>query len=211
MEIKILKSILEANEEKADAIRRQLAATSLTMLNMIGSPGSGKTSILEKTLAALRTTLRIAIIEGDLATSKDAERLQPYDIPIIMINTEGGCHLDSPTIQKALAELPTSALDLIFIENVGNLVCPAEFDLGEHAKVAVLSVPEGDDKPSKYPYLFREAKAVILNKIDLLPYTSFNREAFYADLKQLNANIPVFEISCRTGEGMEGWIEWIRK
>ena len=158
MKIKVMKQVLEDNESRAREINALLDRKNIFMLNLISSPGSGKTSLLEKTIPPLKErNLRVAVIEGDCTSDRDAQRLVKFDIPIVMINTEGGCHLDSLGIENALKELELDNLDLIFIENVGNLVCPAEFDLGENAKIAIMSAPEGDDKPTKYPYLFRHA------------------------------------------------------
>ncbi|MBN1576046.1 MAG: hydrogenase nickel incorporation protein HypB [Chitinispirillaceae bacterium] len=209
MEIKVIQHLLDASEKRAAEIRSLLSEKGVLMVNLIGSPGCGKTSLLEKTLAAIRERCRCAVIEGDVATDRDALRLQNYDIPICLINTEGACHLEPMSIRKAIDEIDLAAIDIIFVENVGNLVCPAEFDIGEHAKIAVASVPEGHDKPEKYPLLFNECEAVVLNKIDLLPFTDFDKAAFYASLKKLNAKVPVFETSCRKGEGLDAWVAWL--
>lgn len=209
MEIKVMKSVMDENQNKADEIRKLLKEKNVKMINLISSPGSGKTTLLEKTLEHQKNKYNIAVIEGDCATDKDAQRLKKYNVPIVLINTDGGCYLPSISIEKALKEFNLSELDIIFIENVGNLVCPAHFDVGENVKIALLSVTEGDDKPGKYPLLFREAKAVILNKIDLLGYTNFNKEAFYKDLKKVNKNIKTIEISCTNNQGLENWFEWI--
>ena len=178
MEIKVMKSVMDANQNRANEIRKLLNEKNVKMINLIGSPGAGKTSLLEKTLENINNKYKIAIIEGDLATDKDAQRLKKYNVPIVLINTEGGCYLPSVSVEKALKEFSLDDLDLIFIENVGNLVCPAHFDVGENTKIAVLSVTEGDDKPSKYPLLFNETDIVILNKIDLLKHTNFNNITF---------------------------------
>lgn len=211
MEIKVQKRVMGANADKAREIREMLAEKQVLMLNLISSPGSGKTSLLEKSLQFLQKDYNIAIIEGDVATDKDARRLERFGAPIVLINTEGGCHLSSPTIEKALSQLDLDLIDLVLIENVGNLVCPSGFDLGEFAKVAVVSTAEGDDKPAKYPMLFRQAKLIILNKIDLLDYVNFKRTQFYQDVKNLNAEIPVLETSCTTEQGIETWCEWVTK
>jgi hydrogenase nickel incorporation protein HypB len=209
MEIKVLKNVMDRNQNKADEVRSMLAEKKIVMFNMISAPGAGKTTILEKTCEHLKGKYRLGIIEGDIATQRDAIRLQKFGIPIVTINTEGGCHLDSHSIEKALQEFNLDELDLIIVENVGNLVCPSHFDLGENCKVAVVSTTEGDDKPEKYPMLFREAKVVLLNKTDLIPYTDFNRSAFISDLQKLNGSIPLFEISCTKNTGLTGWFEWI--
>ncbi len=211
MEIKVLKNILEANQDKADEIKELLQREKVLMINMIGSPGAGKTTVLEKTIERLKNRYSMAVIEGDIATDIDARRIQKHNVPIVLINTDGACHLESISIQEALSEFDLKKTDIIFVENVGNLVCPAEFDIGEFAKVAVLSVTEGEDKPAKYPLLFREAKALVLNKIDLIEHTDFNKAAFDKSVKELNGPLPVFEISCRKDQGIDQWINWLEK
>lgn len=209
MEIKIMKNILDRNQNKANEVRSLLALKGVLMVNIISSPGAGKTTLLERTCEELGTKFRIGVIEGDITTDRDARRLKKYNIPIVVINTEGGCHLDSHSISKVMDLFDLDNLDLLFVENVGNLICPSQFDLGETFKLAVVSTTEGDDKPAKYPMLFREAKAVLLNKIDLIPYTNFNYDNFRADLSKINAQIPLFEVSCTRGDGLRGWYEWI--
>lgn len=204
-----MQSVLQANEKKAAEIRLLLQQKKVFMINLISSPGSGKTALLEKTLPILKEKYRLAVVEGDVETDRDAKRLESYGVPIALINTSGACHLESVSIEKALGALDLDNLDLIFVENVGNLVCPAEFDIGENAKIAVLSTPEGDDKPIKYPLLFREASLVILNKMDLLEYVNFNLANFYHDLKNLHGDLEVIEVSCKTALGIEKWISWI--
>ena len=211
MEIKVMQKVLEENTNRAMATIELLNKKKVTMLNLISSPGSGKTTLLEKTLEQLKGKYRFAVIEGDIETTRDAQRLQKFGIPLIVINTNGSCHLDSISIENALMELDLDNLDFIFVENVGNLVCPAEFDIGEDAKIALMSTPEGDDKPGKYPLLFREAKLIILNKMDILPYTNFNKDAFLDDVKKLNGEIPVIETSCTNGAGIDSWINWLEK
>lgn len=203
MIIKIMQNLLAANSQKAANIRDLLRTKRIIMLNLISSPGSGKTTIIEKILPLLTNSLRMAIIEGDVETARDAERLAKFALPISLINTSGACHLESISIEKALNSFDLDNIDLIFVENVGNLVCPAEFDIGESAKIGVISVPEGDDKILKYPLLFREAKLLILNKTDAINYTDFNKEKFYDDIAKLNPALPVLEISCKTGEGLD--------
>jgi hydrogenase nickel incorporation protein HypB len=209
MEIKIMKNILDRNQNKANEIRELLRTKNVLMINIISSPGAGKTTLLERTCEELGKEFRIAVIEGDITTDRDAQRLKKYNIPIVVINTEGGCHLDSYSISKVLDEFDLENIDILFVENVGNLICPSQFDLGESFKLAVVSTTEGDDKPGKYPMLFREAKAVLLNKIDLIPYTNFNFGNFKIDLDKINSQIPLFEISCTRGDGMKKWYEWI--
>lgn len=204
-----MKDILGQNDAVAAALNEQLAARGIFALNLLGSPGSGKTTLLEKTIAALNKKLRLAVIEGDLFTSKDADRIARHDVPVIQINTSGGCHLDAPMIEKALKELNTDALDLLIIENVGNLVCPAEFALGEDVKAVVLSVTEGNDKPLKYPLIFKESALTLLNKIDLVPYTDFNVAAATEDITTIHPGAAVLPVSARTGEGLAAWIDWL--
>lgn len=211
MEIKVMKNILDRNQNRADEVRSLLAEKRVVMINLISSPGAGKTTLLEKTLGELVQKYRIAVIEGDITTDRDARRLEKHNIPIVVINTEGGCHLDSHSISKALDSFNLDELDVIFVENVGNLICPSQFDLGETFKLAIASTTEGDDKPAKYPMLFREARAVLLNKTDLIPYTNFSLENFKKDLQMINAALPLLEISCTRGDGMQEWLEWIRR
>ncbi len=209
MEIKIMKNILDRNQNKADEVRNLLASKNVLMVNIISSPGAGKTTLLERTCEALASEFRIGIIEGDVTTDRDAQRLKKYNIPIVVINTEGGCHLDSHSISKVLDSFDTDNLDVLFVENVGNLICPSQFDLGETFKLALVSTTEGDDKPGKYPMLFREAKAVVLNKIDLIPYTNFNYNSFSSDLKKINGRILQFKVSCTRGDGLKEWNKWM--
>src|SRR5512136_1614464 len=178
MEIKIMKNILDRNQKKAEEVRTLLKSKKVSMINFISSPGAGKTTLLEKTCEELCERFRIGVIEGDITTDRDAQRLKRFNIPIVVINTEGGCHLDSHSISKVLGSFDLDNLDILFVENVGNLICPSQFDLGETFKLAMVSPTEGDDKPGKYPMLFREARAVLLNKIDLIPYTNFSMERF---------------------------------
>ncbi len=209
MEIKIMKNILDRNQNKADEVRNIMREKKVLMVNIISSPGAGKTTLLERTCQELSADYRIGIIEGDITTDRDAQRLKKYDIPIVVINTEGGCHLDSHSISKTLGSFDLDNIDVLFVENVGNLICPSQFDLGETFKLAIVSTTEGDDKPAKYPMLFREAKAVLMNKIDLIPYTNFNTENFKTDMRKLNPVIPVMEISCTRGDGLKKWYDWI--
>jgi hydrogenase nickel incorporation protein HypB len=211
MKIKIMKNILDRNQNKAGEVRSLLLEKQVIMINLISSPGAGKTSLLERTLDELGKIFRIGVIEGDITTDRDARRLERPGVPIIVINTEGGCHLDSHSISKVLGHFDLDSLDLLFVENVGNLICPSQFDLGETFKLAVVSTAEGDDKPAKYPMIFREAKAIVLNKTDLLPYTNFSMDNFKADLMNLNPAYRLFEISCTTGDGLEDWFHWIKE
>ncbi|MCX6335076.1 MAG: hydrogenase nickel incorporation protein HypB [Bacteroidia bacterium] len=208
MEIKIMKNILDRNQNKANEVRSLLKSKKVVMVNLISSPGAGKTTLLERTLEEIGSKFRIGIIEGDITTDRDARRLQKFNVPIVVINTEGGCHLDSHSISKVLPSFNLDDLDVLFVENVGNLICPSQFDLGETFKLAVVSTTEGDDKPGKYPMLFREARAVLLNKTDI-PYTNFKLESFKTDLRNINASVPLFEISCTKSDGLKGWFDWI--
>ncbi|MBN1270520.1 MAG: hydrogenase nickel incorporation protein HypB [Kiritimatiellae bacterium] len=208
-QIKVYKDLMGANEEWARKTRDLLAEKKLAMLNLIGSPGSGKTTLLERMAGPLGEKLRFAVLEGDVETTYDAERLDKLGVPTSQLLTSGACHLEAKLVHHALRDLPLDELDLVIVENVGNMVCPAEFDIGEHAKVAVVSVTEGEDKPEKYPLLFREAKAVVLTKTDLLPHVPVNIEAFKGHLSRVNAAVPLFQVSALSNEGMSEWIEWV--
>lgn len=199
--VDVRKSVMAADEEHASFIRSLMRQKGILMINMIGSPGSGKTTLLEKLLPQL--DLRCAVIEGDVATSRDAERIAATGTPVVQINTQGGCHLEAHLVRKALREIPIDDIDVLFIENVGNLVCPAEFDLGESFKMAISSVPEGDDKPLKYPSLFHKAKAVLLTKIDVLPFIRFDKSAFWSDVEKLNPKAARFELAVLEGKGLD--------
>ncbi len=209
MIIEVNQDLFDANKKQAQTIRQKLAETNTIMFDLIGSPGAGKTLLLEKTIEALRSRFSMAVIEGDLSTTRDAQRLERFDIPIIVVNTAGACHLESVIIENALDQLDLVKTDIVFIENVGNLVCPAEFDLGENGKIAVISTPEGDDKPMKYPVIFREAKAVLLNKFDLLPHLDFDIQTFEKDLLDLKNEKRMICLSAKTGAGMENWYRFI--
>ena len=206
--VTLQQSIMAEDEKFAAAIREENLKRGLLMVNLIGSPGCGKTTLLEKT--AELGGFSFAVIEGDLATDRDAERLAQWDIPVVQINTSGGCHLEANIVQKAMESLPLDSVDVLFIENVGNLVCPAEFDLGEDFKVALLSTPEGADKPLKYPYLFASSQAVLLTKTDLLPYLAFDMEMFNTDVKKLNPQVPILLLDGSSGEGYDRWISLVQ-
>ena len=206
MEVKVMKNVLAMNDEAAAENAALFQRKGIFVLNLMGSPGAGKTTLLECTLEALKDEMRIAVIEGDLFTTKDAERIEHLGVPVVQINTSGGCHLDAPMIESALASLDLAALDFLVIENVGNLVCPAEFELGQDKKAVVLSITEGDDKPLKYPRMFKEADAALLNKVDLLPYTDFDMESATEDIRTIHPGIEVMPIACRTGEGLAAWL-----
>ena len=204
-----MKNVLDHNKNKANEVRSLMKENNVLLVNLISSPGAGKTSLLDCTLEKLKNKFKVAVIEGDIATDRDAQRLKKHKVPIVVINTEGGCHLDSHSISKALPKFNLENLDVIFIENVGNLVCPSHFDLGESFKLALVSTTEGDDKPIKYPMLFREAKVILLNKIDLLEHTNFSKSSFLKDLNKVNGKVPYFEISCTGNINMEKWYDWI--
>lgn len=209
MEIKLVKNILDANDKLAEENKSILTQKGITTINIIGSPGSGKTTLLLKTIEKLKGEINIQVIEGDIASSIDAETISREGIDVVQINTEGECHLDANMIKQALKNMELKP-GILFVENVGNLVCPAEFEIGEDFKVAVLSVPEGHDKPYKYPMIFSKAKAVVLTKADLLPYIDFDMDAFMSGIASLNPKCKVFVLSAKTGEGISGWINWLR-
>ncbi len=210
MKLNIGKDLQAAGKEIAAEIRTELTRERVLALNIIGSPGCGKTSLLEATLPELARTFMVAVIEGDIATARDSERIEAVGVACHLINTAGACHVPPRLLAQAYQNIDISDLDLIIIENVGNLVCPSTQDLGEHAKVAILSTPEGDDKVLKYPRLFREAGCVVLNKVDLTEVLSFDRRRVVDDLAQIKHNLPLFEVSARTGEGLEAWLDWVR-
>lgn len=209
MEVKVLQNILEANEVLAKRNRELLDSHGILTVNIMSSPGAGKTSLILQTINKLKGKVRIAVVEGDVASSVDAERVGQQGIPVVQINTGGGCHLDANMIGSALSNLPLHEIDLLLIENVGNLICPAEFALGEHKKVMLLSLPEGDDKPYKYPLMFVEANTVLITKIDLLPYLDFDIPAFHKAVTGLNPTVKISKISCKTGDGLEDWVSWL--
>ena len=209
MQIDMKQKILGKNDELANDLRKRFAENHVYVVDLMASPGSGKTSTILATIDALRDEFNIAIIEGDIASSVDAEKISAQGIPAVQINTGGACHLESSMIKRAIDVLDLERLDLIIMENVGNLVCPTDFDLGENAKVMILSVPEGDDKPLKYPGIFQISQAVILNKVDTMPVFNFDRDAFYASVNQLNPQAPIFPISATNGEGVEEWASWL--
>ena len=209
--ITIERRVLEKNDEIARLNRALIESHGLFSFNIVSSPGAGKTSILERTLEHLRDSLRIAVIEGDVQTDFDAQRVARYGVPAIQIVTQGGCHLEARLVQDALARLNLRDLDLLIIENVGNLVCPANYDLGEALKVVVLSTTEGDDKPLKYPAMFRNASVLIINKIDLLPYVSCDLEAVRRNALQINPQLKIFETSCTTRAGIPEWCGWLEE
>ena len=209
MEIKVLKDILGVNEQIAAKNHELLVSNKVFAVNIMASPGAGKTSVVLQTIKALKGKVKIGVIEGDIASSIDAETVAKESVPVVQINTGGECHLEAIQVQNALNNLPLADIDLLLIENVGNLVCPAEFNLGEHRKVLIASVPEGDDKPFKYPLMFNTVDALVLNKIDLLPYVRFNVDAFTKTVKNINAKVEIFKVSCTTGDGVQAWAKWL--
>jgi hydrogenase nickel incorporation protein HypB len=211
IKVPVVRNILQANERLAAANRKRFDEAGIFVFNLMSSPGAGKTSLLEKTVDGLADRIKMAVIEGDLQCSFDAERIQRKGVQAVQINTDGGCHLDGNMIQIALESLNLDDLDLLIIENVGNLVCPAEFNLGEHEKVMILSVTEGDDKPSKYPLMFQLTSVLLVNKVDLLPYIDCDVAKIRERARQINANQQIFEISCRTGEGLSAWFSWLEQ
>ena len=214
MEVKVLKiteDILGSNKEWARKNRDRLEALGILTINVMSSPGAGKTSLIVETIRRLKGAVRVGVIEGDLASRVDADKVHREGAPVVQINTGGGCHLDAAMIEKALLNLPLEEVDALLIENVGNLVCPAEFDLGEHRKVMLLSVPEGDDKPQKYPVMFSGVDVVLVNKTDVLAYFDFDMTAFLRAVTGLNPDVKIFPISCKTGEGLETWVSWLQE
>jgi hydrogenase nickel incorporation protein HypB len=209
--VPVVRDILEANERLAEDNRRIFRKAGLLVVNLMSGPGAGKTSLLERTIEALQHDIRIGVIEGDIQSSYDAERISQKGVQVVQLNTGGACHLDSNMIKSGLDALDLDNLDLLVVENVGNLVCPAEFNVGEDMKAMILSVAEGDDKPLKYPLMFQESRALLINKIDLLPYVNCDVGKIRERALQLNANLEIFEISCRTGEGLDGWADWLNQ
>jgi hydrogenase nickel incorporation protein HypB len=211
--IQVLERIFDENDHTAAANRADLDAAQVTAVNLMSSPGAGKTALLRRTLEQLRGRLRVGIVEGDIETSIDADRLEGFGAAISLINTANGfggeCHLDAPMVRSALSRLVLPELDLLIIENVGNLVCPAEFQVGEHHRAMVYAITEGEEKPLKYPVMFRSADIVLVNKIDLLPHLDFDLPAFYANLRAVNPAVTVFETSARTGQGVDEWCAWL--
>ncbi len=209
MEIQVMKNILDGNEKIAEENEKIFAEKKVFVLNLMGSPGAGKTSLLEKTMEKLKDKLNMAVIEGDLFTDKDAARIQEYGVKVTQINTAGGCHLDAAMVEKAAKNMDLENLDLLIVENVGNLVCPAEFRVGEDERAVVLSITEGDDKPLKYPLIFKESAITILNKVDLLEFCNFSVESAKSDITALNPTAKIVEVSCTKNIGIDDWCDWI--
>lgn len=211
MEIKLVQKVMKVNDELAQGVRERLCKAGVACVNMMSAPGSGKTTLIEAALRHCGGAPRIGVIEGDPETTLDAERIAACGAPVVQINTDGGCHLEANLVGRALHDLNLEALDILLIENVGNLVCPVGFDLGEDRRVAVVSVTEGHDKPAKYPKLFRSTNLVILNKVDLLPYVDFDMGFFRDTVLRLNPDAVMLALSCRTGEGVDTWVAWLRE
>ncbi len=209
--ITIVQNIMNANDGLAEQNRQNLLSARLFSINIMASPGAGKTTLIEKTLHAFTPSHRVLVVDGDIATTYDADRAAAAGAKAIQINTGGDCHLDAMMVSRALSQTTLSEYDLLIVENVGNLVCPANFELGTYKNVLVASVPEGDDKPHKYPGMYRGVDVVVLNKIDLLPYVDFDSEFFSKGLQVLNPNVEIIPLSCRTNEGLEKWFGWLNK
>lgn len=210
MKVPVIRNILEANDRIAAENRALFDRHGVFCFNLISSPGAGKTTVLERTIEALAPKVAIGVIEGDITSNEDARRIAKKGVKAVQINTDGGCHLDGSMIRRALDEFDLANLDLLIVENVGNLVCPAEFNVGEHLKVAILSVAEGDDKPLKYPVIFREASVLLINKIDLLPHVDCSVDKIRKRSLKINPKLNIFEVSARTGEGIADWAKWLR-
>jgi hydrogenase nickel incorporation protein HypB len=205
----VVENILSANDRLAEENRTRLDNTSVYAINLMASPGAGKTSLIEHTIKHLNGKLRLAVVDGDIATSIDADRAVAAGAEAVQINTGGECHLDAVMLQGALNQLELAKYDLLLVENVGNLICPAAFKLGTHLNVLIASIPEGDDKPYKYPPMYRGVDALVINKIDLLPYIDFDMQYFQRGVEVLNPGLVTFSLSCRTGEGLEAWLAWL--
>lgn len=206
--IPVIEKITKANDEVAALNLSRLNEKSIFSINIMASPGAGKTSLIEKTLPMITSRFRLGVIEGDLATDLDAARAAAAGAVSVQITT-GSCHMDAPMVKQGLDELPLDDLDVIIVENVGNLICPASWDLGTHKRVLIASVPEGDDKPFKYPGMYRGVDVLVINKIDLLPYVTFDMDRFRTGVEALNEGVVTFPLSCTTGEGLDAWVEWV--
>ncbi len=209
--IPVVQNILSANAALASDVRGRLDASGVFALNMMASPGAGKTSFISATIRALGDSLRVAYVDGDIETTIDAERVDALGVPVVQINTGGSCHLDANMLSLALPQLPLDQVDLLIVENVGNLVCPAEFELGTHLNVLIASIPEGADKPYKYPTMYRGVDVLIVNKMDLLPYVPFDLDYFKRGVEVLSPDLTTFEVSCITGNGIQDWVEWLKE
>src|ERR1035437_9253658 len=209
--IPLVERVLEANDQLAESVRADLERRRIFAVDIIGAPGSGKTALLEATLRALKGRRHPAVLVGDWATRRDGDRLARWCDQVVQISTGQGCHLEAGQVRDALKQIDLSVVDLLFIENVGNMICPVGFDLGQAAKVGVFAITDGDDKAAKHPYLVQAADIILLNKIDLLPYVPFDRSVFEADVRLLNATVPMLDVSSTTGEGLDGWVAWLER
>ena len=209
MKVSVVKNVLDANDRIAAENRELFDKNKVYVINLMSSPGAGKTSLVERTILALRDKYRIGVIEGDIQDTYDADRIAKLNIPVVQINTGGACHIDGNMIREALPTFDLSKTDLLIVENVGNLVCPAEFKIGENVKIMLLSTPEGADKPAKYPLMFQESAALLINKIDLMPYVDFDLEKAKRDALSLHKDLKIFEVSCKAATGLDGWIAWL--
>ncbi len=211
MKVKVVSRILEANDRLAEENRKLFKQKDIFVINLMSAPGAGKTTLIVETIKALKHSVPTAVIEGDIVGTEDAERINTLGIPVVQINTNGACHLDANMVREVLNELPLNDIKLLIVENVGNLVCPAEFNIGEDMKVMLLSVSEGDDKPGKYPLMFQESSALLINKIDLLPYIDVDLKKIKNTARALNPDIEIFELSCKTGQGINEWISFLKE
>jgi len=210
--VQVVERILDANDQIAAQIQQKFDNAGVFGINVMASPGAGKTSVIVKSIEALMDQYQIAVIEGDTApVTIDADKISALGMQAVQINTGGQCHLDASLMERGVASLDLSGIDLVIVENVGNLICPASFKIGTHANIVISSIPEGDDKPYKYPNIYRGIDALILNKIDLLPYLDFRKDYFKQGIELLNPGLSIFEVSCKTGEGFEAWIDWLKK
>jgi len=210
MKVSLVSNILKVNERIAEQNKQFFCEKEILVINMMSAPGAGKTTLIEQTIHALKADFRIGVIEGDIQSTYDADKIAATGVQVVQINTGGACHLDANMISQTFDKLNLDAIDLLIIENVGNLVCPAEFNIGEDVKVMLLSVPEGDDKPLKYPLMFHESSALLINKMDLLPYVDCNVEKIKSEARKINPSIEIFEISGKTKNGLDGWYNWLR-
>jgi hydrogenase nickel incorporation protein HypB len=209
MKIPIVRQVLEANDRIAEENRRLFEEKKLLVINLMSGPGAGKTTLLEKTIPALNSRYRLGVVEGDIQSTYDAERIASTGVPVVQINTGGACHLDANMVREAVDKLDVGSLDILIVENVGNLVCPAEFNIGEDYKVALLSVAEGDDKPLKYPLIFHESSLLLVNKTDLLPYVNCSVKKIREESLKINPRLEIYEVSCTTGDGLDRWFQWL--
>ncbi|MCE5212034.1 MAG: hydrogenase nickel incorporation protein HypB [Deltaproteobacteria bacterium] len=209
MKVKVVKKVLDANDRIAEENRKLFDQHKIFVINLMSSPGAGKTSLVEQTIKAIKNKYKIAVIEGDIQDTYDADRIAKLKIPVVQINTGGACHIDGNMIREALPSFDLNKIDLLIVENVGNLVCPAEFKIGENIKVMLLSTPEGADKPAKYPLMFQESAALLINKMDLISYVDFDLKKARHDSLSLNKKLKIFEVSCKTAAGLEAWIAWL--